>query len=89
MCKRCKIISAVPLNWSNLTFRESSDEAVSEARDFVKRILELNSEIVKPIVTPRFALSCTESLMGSLAKIAKENNVNIQVKVILCQILQT
>ncbi|CAD7085245.1 unnamed protein product [Hermetia illucens] len=57
---------------------ESSDEAVSEARDFVKRILELKSEIVKPIVTPRFALSCTESLMGSLAKIAKENNVNIQ-----------
>lgn len=35
--------------------------------------------LVKPVVTPRFAPSCTEALLGQLGAIAKNNNLHIQV----------
>ena len=35
--------------------------------------------LVRPVVTPRFALSCTEALLGQLGAIAKNNNLHIQV----------
>lgn len=38
---------------------------------------------VKPIVTPRFALSCSETLMGELGSIAKNNGLHIQVGIFL------
>lgn len=34
---------------------------------------------VKPIVTPRFSLSCSETLMGELGNIAKIHDLHIQV----------
>lgn len=38
---------------------------------------------VKPIVTPRFTLSCTETLMSELGNIAKTHDLYIQVGVCL------
>ena len=38
---------------------------------------------VKPIVTPRFALSCSERLMSELGKIAKTHDLHIQVGIFL------
>lgn len=34
---------------------------------------------VKPIVTPRFSLSCSETLMSELGNIAKIHDLHIQV----------
>lgn len=38
---------------------------------------------VKPIVTPRFSLSCTETLMSKLGNIAQTHDLHIQVGVFL------
>lgn len=35
--------------------------------------------LVKPVVTPRFALSCTGALLKQLGEIAKNNKLHIQV----------
>lgn len=37
---------------------------------------------VKPIVTPRFALSCSSALLSSLGEIAKKNDLHIQVSLL-------
>jgi len=39
----------------------------------------LQYRTITPIVTPRFAISCTEGLMKSLGDLAKEYNLPIQV----------
>ena len=39
----------------------------------------LQNPLVKPIITPRFALSCDMELMQKLAEIAKTKDVHIQV----------
>lgn len=39
----------------------------------------LQNPHVKPIITPRFALSCDMELMQELAKIAKAKDLHIQV----------
>lgn len=38
---------------------------------------------VKPIVTPRFSLSCSDTLLGKLGNMAKTHNLHIQVGVFL------
>lgn len=38
---------------------------------------------MKPVVTPRFALSCTGGLLGQLGAIAKNNHLHIQVSFLL------
>jgi cytosine/adenosine deaminase-related metal-dependent hydrolase len=35
--------------------------------------------LVKPVVTPRFSVSCTSELMLKLAEVARNNNLHIQV----------
>lgn len=41
--------------------------------------MNLESELVKPTITPRFALSCTRDLMQGLAKLAEDHDLHIQV----------
>uniref|UniRef100_A0A8D2GAM4 Guanine deaminase n=1 Tax=Theropithecus gelada TaxID=9565 RepID=A0A8D2GAM4_THEGE len=45
---------------------------------FVSEMLQKNYSRVKPIVTPRFSLSCSETLMGELGSIAKTRDLHIQ-----------
>lgn len=39
----------------------------------------LQNNLVKPIITPRFALSCDMPLMTKLGELASRSNVHIQV----------
>lgn len=41
-------------------------------------IKKLNTDLVKPTITPRFALSCSAELMAELGKIAKKHNLHVQ-----------
>jgi guanine deaminase len=41
----------------------------------------LNSSLLEPIITPRFALSCSEGLMTKLGDLAKSNNLAIQTHI--------
>uniref|UniRef100_A0A8I5TA95 Guanine deaminase n=1 Tax=Pongo abelii TaxID=9601 RepID=A0A8I5TA95_PONAB len=47
-------------------YNETTEESIKE------------TERVKPIVTPRFSLSCSETLMGDLGNIAKTHDLHIQ-----------
>lgn len=42
---------------------------------------------VKPIVTPRFALSCSETMLAELGNIAKTRDLHIQVGIFLFFVL--
>ncbi|KAM5332223.1 guanine deaminase [Glossophaga mutica] len=59
-------------------YKETTEESIKETERFVSEMLQKNYPRVKPIVTPRFALSCSEKLMSELGKIAKTHDLHIQ-----------
>ncbi|XP_054438998.1 guanine deaminase [Pteronotus mesoamericanus] len=59
-------------------YKETTEESIKETERFVSEILQRNYPRVKPIVTPRFALSCSETLMRELGNIAKTHDLHIQ-----------
>lgn len=52
---------------------------MTATKEFVNDMKNLNTDLVKATITPRFALSCTKELLRSLGDIAKEHNLHIQV----------
>ncbi|XP_028270923.1 guanine deaminase [Parambassis ranga] len=59
-------------------YKESAQESQDETCRFIKELLNKKYPLVKPVVTPRFAPSCTGALLGQLGAIAKNNNLHIQ-----------
>ncbi|KAM7391840.1 hypothetical protein PAMP_022496 [Pampus punctatissimus] len=59
-------------------YKETRQESQEETCRFIAELLDKKYPLVKPVVTPRFALSCTEALLGQLGAIAKNNNLHIQ-----------
>uniref|UniRef100_A0A2K5EEI8 Guanine deaminase n=1 Tax=Aotus nancymaae TaxID=37293 RepID=A0A2K5EEI8_AOTNA len=59
-------------------YKETTEESIKETERFVSEMLQRNYSRVKPIVTPRFPLSCSETLMGELGNIAKTRDLYIQ-----------
>ncbi|XP_023141332.2 guanine deaminase [Amphiprion ocellaris] len=59
-------------------YRESIQESHDETCRFIKEFLDKKYPLAKPVVTPRFALSCSRELLEQLGKIAKNNNLHIQ-----------
>ncbi|KAL6053019.1 hypothetical protein STEG23_023190, partial [Scotinomys teguina] len=59
-------------------YKETTEESVKETERFVSEMLQKNYSRVKPIVTPRFSLSCTETLMSKLGSIAQTHDLHIQ-----------
>ncbi|KNC21404.1 hypothetical protein FF38_12603 [Lucilia cuprina] len=57
---------------------EKTEESLNGTQEFIKDIEKLNTNLVKPTITPRFAISCTKELMKSLGDLAKQHNVHIQ-----------
>ncbi len=55
---------------------ETTDMSVSETIDFIEAIGE--ARYVKPIITPRFAPSCTSELMQELGKLSNDRAIPIQ-----------
>ena len=55
------------------------EDTIQSARDTIS-FIEESSDIknIKPIITPRFIPSCTDSLLTELGKIAKEYNLPVQ-----------
>lgn len=39
----------------------------------------LQSPLVEPVITPRFVISCTDSLLDGLGQLAAEYEVKVQV----------
>lgn len=59
-------------------YRETSQESQEETCRFIAELLNKKYPLVRPVVTPRFAPSCTGALLGQLGAIAKNNNLHIQ-----------
>lgn len=63
-------------------YREDTYDSIQDTKDVINSIARMNSTLVKPTITPRFALSCDMHLMNELSKIAKQHDLNIQVIII-------
>lgn len=59
-------------------YKETLKESQEETCRFISELLNKKYPLVKPVVTPRFAPSCTGALLGQLGAIAKNNNLHIQ-----------
>lgn len=59
-------------------YKENSQESREETCRFIAELLDKKYPLVKPVVTPRFAPSCSGALLGQLGAIAKNNNLHIQ-----------
>lgn len=59
-------------------YSETTSEAIEGTRELCNYIEALHDDRVVPIVTPRFAPSCTPSLMASLAQFAVERSLHVQ-----------
>ena len=56
----------------------SPSEAIAASRSSVDQILDLGSQLVQPIVTPRFIPACTDETLHGLAEVARERGVRVQ-----------
>lgn len=64
---------------STYGYHESSEDTVINTKRFIEDVLAKKSELVKPIITPRFALSLEMEDMENLAVLAKKYDLHIQV----------
>lgn len=56
---------------------EDTKESLENTIEFVKTIQDMKSDLVTPIITPRFAVSCTDALLEGLGKVITYPNLNI------------
>ncbi len=56
--------------------RESTEESVKSTLSWLERCGDFKN--IKPIITPRFIPSCTDSLMKELGRIARQNDLPLQ-----------
>ncbi|XP_070161911.1 guanine deaminase isoform X2 [Polyergus mexicanus] len=59
-------------------YYESTEKSIKDTTAFVESVEQIGNPLVRPIITPRFALSCNMELMQELAKIAKAKDLHIQ-----------
>ncbi|KAG5281156.1 hypothetical protein AALO_G00068030 [Alosa alosa] len=59
-------------------YKEKTEESSGETKRFIQKLMEKKYPHVRPIVTPRFAISCTSGLLRELGDIAKNSNLHIQ-----------
>ncbi|GCB68688.1 hypothetical protein scyTo_0000927 [Scyliorhinus torazame] len=59
-------------------YKELLSESVNETERFIAELAGREYPLVKPIVTPRFVLSCSAELMQRLGTFVTHNNLHIQ-----------
>lgn len=60
---------------------EETANSLRDTEQFIQNVLKLNSPLVKPIITPRFALSCSMDLMKGLSVLAAKYDLHIQTHI--------
>lgn len=58
-------------NCPNDYIEPSVESSISTTRELISYIRSLGSNLIYPILTPRFAISCTGPLLSSLGELAK------------------
>lgn len=73
------LVGKVSMNVKNdAGYYNDTSVELEQVKTFVDKVLEYKNELVEPVITPRFALSCDNELMKQLSNIAKENSILIQ-----------
>lgn len=65
-------------NKRNDDYYETTQESIKQLKEFIRDIDNIECPRVKPVITPRFALSCDMKLMKELGIIAREKNLHVQ-----------
>jgi len=65
-------------NSPDFYIEKSTEEAIANETRFVEDMLARKSEIVAPIITPRFVPTCTAELMTALGKLADKHSLLVQ-----------
>lgn len=60
---------------------EDTKSAVTEAEDFITSLQSKSYPLVQPVITPRFAITCSMELMKKLGDLAQQYDINIQTHV--------
>lgn len=62
---------------------DGPDDALEKTKATIQHInrLDPNHDLITPIVTPRFAPSCTEDCLSRLGRLAKDNDLPIQTHI--------
>jgi guanine deaminase len=58
--------------------REEFEESINDNIEFIEYVNGLLSDLLTPIITPRFAISCSFEMMSKLAQLAKDYKLPIQ-----------
>ncbi|KAF8591635.1 Metallo-dependent hydrolase [Ramaria rubella] len=60
------------------SYRDPSHvESLANSRSMISYIKSLNAPLIRPILTPRFAISCTDDLLKGLGELATEDSIAI------------
>ncbi|CAM1292128.1 GDA (predicted) [Pycnogonum litorale] len=59
-------------------YEESASKSVAETERFIDKILERQDPLLTPVVTPRFSVTVSPTLMSSLGEIAAKYKVPVQ-----------
>ena len=59
-------------------YSETTAEALAGTEDFIHYVRSLQTELVQPVVTPRFIPTCTPELLRGLGDLAHKYNCHIQ-----------
>ncbi|XP_076236358.1 guanine deaminase isoform X2 [Calliopsis andreniformis] len=59
-------------------YYETTEESIKNLKNFIEDITKINSPLIKPVITPRFALSCDMTMMKELGKLAREKDLHVQ-----------
>ncbi|XP_071449379.1 guanine deaminase isoform X2 [Hetaerina americana] len=76
------LIGKVNMNANHPDFYgETLEESLKDTEAFINAIHSLKNALIKPVITPRFAISCDMELMKKLGEMAKKYDVHIQTHV--------
>ncbi|CAK1545541.1 unnamed protein product [Leptosia nina] len=77
--KQRALVGKVSMNIKNdAGYYNATRKELNETEEFVQCILHYKNELVQPVVTPRFAVSCDTELMSGLSQIARKYDCHIQ-----------
>ncbi|KAG5669942.1 hypothetical protein PVAND_000231 [Polypedilum vanderplanki] len=72
-------IGKVAMNqYSPDTYVEELEQSLTDNEELINYIKDLKSDLITPIITPRFAISCSMEMMKKLAELARIHNLPIQ-----------
>ncbi|XP_028038917.1 guanine deaminase isoform X2 [Bombyx mandarina] len=72
-------VGKVSMNLQNdAGYYNSTEKELQDAEEFVQKVLDYKNELIQPVVTPRFAVSCDHQLLSGLAMIANKYGCSMQ-----------